>query len=501
MRSRADRRFELALARIDDHMGAIVEHVRLASERTLERPPGTPAIEPTLDLGLLLERVAREAGARTSAAAAAVQVEGADGVSARGSFGEPPAHELLHGPLAASPELYRAVTIDWSHVGSEADDRRFASALVIPLSSDGSTRGALAAYALGSDAFRHDEVRALESLAVEAAPLVASACRLASVERRATLDEITGLRNEKSYEQELDREVARSRRTGRPFAVLVVELAVEQGQTETEDDCLWELAGLALEATRSTDVVFRRGERELALLLPETDADGAANVLARLQADLATRPFRLCAPTVRSANVAEWLSGESATSLDARVRHSGTRTTGEAAYRAVATPSLRAGGTPRAPDARDEFLARLARELRRAGARSQQLSLLLVEPDVRTAADGLPSIASARTILGDLAARLDDSLAGFTTCSRTGRNQLGVVLLGAAGEDAERHFLEVRDWLEAHAGVTLAAGASVLTAGDRAETLFGRAQHALWQAKQTGRSTIVISRAPGLSTP
>jgi len=496
MRSRADRRFELVLTRIDEHMAAIVEHVRRAGERVPTRPATPPAFEPTLELEPLLGRIAREASSRTGAPAAAVQVEGQDGVSARGSFGDPPRHELLHGPLAANPDVYRAVTVDWSHVAGHAGEQRlYASALVVPLSSDGGARGALAVYGLDSDAFGHEEVRMLESLAEEVSPLVASACRVASVEARATVDETTGLRNEKAYEQELDREVARSRRTGRPFSILVVELA-EDEESDTADECVWEFAGLALEATRSTDVVCRRGERELALLLPETTADGARTVLSRLEADLAARSFRSCAPAVRSASLAEWRTGDTAGVVDVRARQGTTRTTGEAAYRPIAAPSVRTGPATRARDAREEFLGRLAAEIELTRGRSRELSLLLLEPDVRNAADGLPSVASARAILRELAARLDESLAGLTTCSRTGRNQLSVALLEATDHDAERHFAELRDWLEAHAGVTLAAGVSALVTSDRAETLFGRAQHALWQAKQTGRSSLVVAGTP-----
>jgi PleD family two-component response regulator len=49
-------------------------------------------------------------------------------------------------------------------------------------------------------------------------------------------------------------------------------------------------------------------------------------------------------------------------------------------------------------------------------------------------------------------------------------------------------------------GVTLSAGITELAEHDDAHSALGRAEHALWQAKQAGRGTIVVA-VPGRRTP
>jgi PleD family two-component response regulator len=49
-------------------------------------------------------------------------------------------------------------------------------------------------------------------------------------------------------------------------------------------------------------------------------------------------------------------------------------------------------------------------------------------------------------------------------------------------------------------GLTLSAGITELAEGDDAPAALGRAEHALWQAKQAGHGTVVIA-LPGRPKP
>jgi PleD family two-component response regulator len=42
-------------------------------------------------------------------------------------------------------------------------------------------------------------------------------------------------------------------------------------------------------------------------------------------------------------------------------------------------------------------------------------------------------------------------------------------------------------------GIALSAGVTEIAEGDDAQTALGRAEHALWQATQAGRGTVVIA--------
>ena len=136
------------------------------------------------------------------------------------SFGTSDGAALLEtalGPPDARP--FRALTINWTYgPASEDEEGAFSSALVVPVVEEGTAIGALVAYAGATGAFEPEHLRALRALADQAAPGIASARRFAELGQRSLTDELTGIRNRSGYELELEREVARAHRTGRPLS-------------------------------------------------------------------------------------------------------------------------------------------------------------------------------------------------------------------------------------------------------------------------------------------
>ncbi len=123
----------------------------------------------------------------------------------------------------------------------------------------------------------------------------------------ATTDPLTGARNARAFYDALDREIARSRRSGRPFTVVYADLdrfkAVNDAQGHAAGDAL--LRGVAralLGAVRETDAVARLGGDEFAVLLPETDPAGAA-IAAGRAFEAAQAAIREAAPRVEGAGV------------------------------------------------------------------------------------------------------------------------------------------------------------------------------------------------------
>ena len=135
-------------------------------------------------------------------------------------------------------------------------------------------------------------------------------------------DELTGLRNRTGYEADLEREIQAARRTGRPLSVLLLEVRTSANTPPPEgsvhDQLLRELAAVLQRLTRSTDTVFRRGEDELGILLPETPAEGARQFHGRVREEVAQAPFSRRAPMTFSVGLAEWRPNETSESLDAR---------------------------------------------------------------------------------------------------------------------------------------------------------------------------------------
>jgi diguanylate cyclase (GGDEF)-like protein len=101
-------------------------------------------------------------------------------------------------------------------------------------------------------------------------------------------DPLTGLLNRRAFEQLLQSELDRSRRTGRTVAVLVGDLdglaAVNARQGHpVGDSALQRVASDMQKWKRRIDTAARIGGEEFALLLPETDERGAFLVAERLR--------------------------------------------------------------------------------------------------------------------------------------------------------------------------------------------------------------------------
>ena len=101
-------------------------------------------------------------------------------------------------------------------------------------------------------------------------------------------DPLTGLLNRRAFEELLDSELERSRRTGRPLSVLVGDLAglglVNAGRGHRAGDAVLQLVAQDMQKwKRRIDSAGRIGGEEVALLLPETDVGGAFLVAERLR--------------------------------------------------------------------------------------------------------------------------------------------------------------------------------------------------------------------------
>jgi GGDEF domain-containing protein len=97
--------------------------------------------------------------------------------------------------------------------------------------------------------------------------------------------------------------------------------------------------------------------------------------------------------------------------------------------------------------------------------------------------------------------RLSDSV-GTGSVHRLGPGEFALVLSGATADDAEALLgtLHMQGTSDDAGEIVLSAGITELVERDGAETALGRAEHALWQAKQAGRGTIVVAVA-GRRTP
>lgn len=325
--ARSQRRFEAVVGQLDHHMEAISQNLQRAVERSDDaRGRGLGDLGLSLDLTELLQRLAEEAATRTGAQAATVRVRGPAQMPAIASFGTGDGAALLEtalGPPDARP--FQALTLNWTYPPAlEGEDVAYRSGLVVPIVEDGVETGALAAYARGAAAFRPEHARALQALAEDAAPGISNARRFAEAELRAVTDGLTGVRNRRGYDEELERELARARRTGRPLSLLLLDLdnfadVNARFDYPGGDLVLQEFADLLERIARATDTVCRRGGEEFGILLAETTGDEARQFYVRLRDEVEATGFSNVGRLTFSAGLVEWRPNETRESLDARV--------------------------------------------------------------------------------------------------------------------------------------------------------------------------------------
>ncbi|PWC53591.1 diguanylate cyclase [Azospirillum sp. TSO22-1] len=101
------------------------------------------------------------------------------------------------------------------------------------------------------------------------------------VEEQAVRDPLTGLYNRRYFDEVLKQEVARAQRTGRPLAMVMLDIDRFKQVNDTfghqaGDAVLKMLAAMLLRDTRAHDVVCRYGGEEFAVLMSDTQAATAA---------------------------------------------------------------------------------------------------------------------------------------------------------------------------------------------------------------------------------
>ncbi|MDP8976945.1 MAG: EAL domain-containing protein [Actinomycetota bacterium] len=117
--------------------------------------------------------------------------------------------------------------------------------------------------------------------------------RYQSAEERSSRDGLTGLANHRSFQEEIRREVARALRHGGSLSLAMVDVddfkvVNDQAGHRQGDEMLVEL-GAALASGRLTDRAFRIGGDEFAVILPQTDHEGAVVAAERLRVAAARR--------------------------------------------------------------------------------------------------------------------------------------------------------------------------------------------------------------------
>ncbi len=163
----------------------------------------------------------------------------------------------------------------------------------VPVSSQGELLGVMALARTQGD-FSYGDRALVESVALEAGTALQNARLYSEAAERANRDSVTSLFNHRAVQEQLHATLARCRRSGGQFSIVMMDLNNFKFFNDTYghpvgDDVLRNVARALEEASRASDVLGRYGGDEFVMLLPDTDAQGTLEACARIQTALDSR--------------------------------------------------------------------------------------------------------------------------------------------------------------------------------------------------------------------
>ena len=124
--------------------------------------------------------------------------------------------------------------------------------------------------------------------------------------RVATYDALTGILNRRAFLDQAEREVARSHRSGAPYALLIMDIdhfkRINDTYGHQAGDAVLKAIAAAIQATlRPTDLFGRYGGEEFCILLPDTGLDAAQAVAERVRSIIARAEVVHCGRTITTS--------------------------------------------------------------------------------------------------------------------------------------------------------------------------------------------------------
>jgi diguanylate cyclase (GGDEF)-like protein/PAS domain S-box-containing protein len=166
----------------------------------------------------------------------------------------------------------------------------------VPLRAGGNILGILIVERECVDGFDDGDLNVLTAAANQAAIAIERARLFRQVQRLAITDELTSIHNRRHFFNLAEAEFARSRRFGRPLAVIMMDLDHFKAMNDTHghvvgDSILRNLAQRCQAHIRQIDIFARYGGEEFVLLLPEADLKAACQTAERLRRLVVQEPI------------------------------------------------------------------------------------------------------------------------------------------------------------------------------------------------------------------
>ena len=161
------------------------------------------------------------------------------------------------------------------------------------------------------NAYNPRQVEFLGELAVQISGPIQNSLMFEKVLKKSRYDELTGLFNRRTMDEQMITEVSRHSRYGGVFSLILIDLdSMKQINDQyghlIGDGLLSSTGKILKESIRSADQAFRYGGDEFAILLPNTSASGAVVVAERVRKILGTKLIIDDMTITASVGLASW---------------------------------------------------------------------------------------------------------------------------------------------------------------------------------------------------
>jgi diguanylate cyclase (GGDEF)-like protein/putative nucleotidyltransferase with HDIG domain len=181
----------------------------------------------------------------------------------------------------------------------------------IPLIAKGKVIGSFILGSQNPNAYSQRHIKLLVQTASQIAMPLENTQLYAKAEKKARVDELTGLLNRRSLDEMIDSEISRHSRYGGEFSLAILDLDSFKAYNDTYghlagDKLLQEIGFTIKAAIRTSDYAFRYGGDEFAILLPQTSIDAAFQVAERVRRNIADTMKDDKVPVTASIGIASW---------------------------------------------------------------------------------------------------------------------------------------------------------------------------------------------------
>ncbi|UCH50636.1 MAG: diguanylate cyclase, partial [Chloroflexota bacterium] len=195
--------------------------------------------------------------------------------------------------------------------GEEHLKRGLRSIVYLPLVVRDEVMGTLILASRNPNAYTPSQIRLLERLSSPIAEPIENSQLYARAEQRARVDELTNLFNRRHFDERIKQEIDRHARYRGMVSLIFLDLDFFKAYNDTQGhiagDKILELVGkLINKAIRNTDLAFRYGGDEFAIILPQSATNDAIVVAERVRGRIAAEMNKKGVRISASLGLASW---------------------------------------------------------------------------------------------------------------------------------------------------------------------------------------------------